>query len=169
MGKGDRKTRRGKLFKGSYGVRRPGKKVKQFRTVSGYSPKTGTSPGPRAVATKPGASETGSGPDMKQEPEVKIKETQAQETAAQAAAEEVKAQDQEKVVEQPTAAKAEPAEAKAPDKKLPEPKRDEKKEPGSKTAEAKADVSKPAAKKPKAAAKASKSDKPVAGKKDSKG
>jgi len=29
MGKGDRKTRRGKLFKGTYGVRRPRKKDKK--------------------------------------------------------------------------------------------------------------------------------------------
>jgi len=29
MGKGDRKTRRGKLFKGTYGVRRPRKKKKK--------------------------------------------------------------------------------------------------------------------------------------------
>lgn len=28
MGKGDKKTRRGKIFMGSYGVTRPGKKVK---------------------------------------------------------------------------------------------------------------------------------------------
>jgi len=29
MGKGDRKTRRGKIIKGTYGVRRPRKKVKK--------------------------------------------------------------------------------------------------------------------------------------------
>lgn len=28
MGKGDKKTRRGKIFSGSYGARRPGKKRK---------------------------------------------------------------------------------------------------------------------------------------------
>jgi 30S ribosomal protein S31 len=29
MGKGDRKTRRGKIIKGTYGVRRPRKKVRK--------------------------------------------------------------------------------------------------------------------------------------------
>ncbi len=34
MGKGDRKTRRGKLFGGSYGVLRPRKKKRAFSVVS---------------------------------------------------------------------------------------------------------------------------------------
>ena len=34
MGKGDQKTRRGKLFSGSYGVRRPRKKSRGFSVVS---------------------------------------------------------------------------------------------------------------------------------------
>jgi 30S ribosomal protein S31 len=34
MGKGDKKTRRGKIFNGSYGARRPGKKTKAVITGS---------------------------------------------------------------------------------------------------------------------------------------
>ena len=33
MGKGDKKTKRGKITMGSYGVRRPRKKTKAFKTV----------------------------------------------------------------------------------------------------------------------------------------
>jgi len=35
MGKGDKKTRRGKIFAGSFGVRRKRKPEKPFKTVSG--------------------------------------------------------------------------------------------------------------------------------------
>lgn len=33
MGKGDKKSRRGKIYRGSFGKRRPHKKVKQIATV----------------------------------------------------------------------------------------------------------------------------------------
>jgi len=41
MGKGDRKTRRGKIIKGTYGVRRPRKRVKKgaVTTSSGKTEK----------------------------------------------------------------------------------------------------------------------------------
>ncbi len=45
MGKGDRKTRRGKLFMGSFGVRRPRKKRIPFQSVSKGPSEKGKSPG----------------------------------------------------------------------------------------------------------------------------
>ncbi len=39
MGKGDKKTRRGKIFSGSFGVRRP-KKAKNIATTSALVKKT---------------------------------------------------------------------------------------------------------------------------------
>ena len=42
MGKGDRKTRRGKIIKGSYGVRRPRKISKTAAAGTGPKKKAGT-------------------------------------------------------------------------------------------------------------------------------
>jgi 30S ribosomal protein S31 len=47
MGKGDQKSRRGKLFKGSYGARRKRKKT--------AAPEAMSKPAPKAVSDKPKA------------------------------------------------------------------------------------------------------------------
>jgi len=41
MGKGDIKTRRGKIFNGSYGARRPGKQTKPVIKITGKKSSTG--------------------------------------------------------------------------------------------------------------------------------
>jgi 30S ribosomal protein S31 len=45
MGKGDKKTRRGKIWNGSYGARRPRKKAKPVITASGTKKKSSAKKG----------------------------------------------------------------------------------------------------------------------------
>jgi 30S ribosomal protein S31 len=53
MGKGDQKTRRGKLFSGSYGVLRPRKRKQSFSMVSSTRRTAGTLKKPPAASAKP--------------------------------------------------------------------------------------------------------------------
>lgn len=58
MGKGDKKTRRGKLFMGSYGVLRPRKKKRAFSVV--ISTKKTSEKSPASPESKPEAEEDSS-------------------------------------------------------------------------------------------------------------
>ena len=49
MGKGDKKTKRGKITKGSYGVRRPRKKQKAIIKAAPKVKKTAEKPKPAAM------------------------------------------------------------------------------------------------------------------------
>ena len=66
MGKGDKKSRRGKLYKGSYGVKRPRKKKHKFSVVSSTKPASKAVESAKATELAEGAEAvTGTGPSKK--------------------------------------------------------------------------------------------------------
>ncbi|MCP4312652.1 MAG: 30S ribosomal protein THX, partial [Bacteroidetes bacterium] len=65
MGKGDRKTRRGKLFSGSYGVLRPRKRKSEFSVVTATKKKVAEPEKPKAPTPKVA-------PKLKAEPVAKV-------------------------------------------------------------------------------------------------
>ena len=104
MGKGDRKTRRGKLFGGSYGVLRPRKRKRTFSVVSTTKKTIAETEKPKA-APKPKATPKPKAEPVAEEPKTVAAEAVPEAEEVKAEVEEVKAETEEVKAEAKPAAK----------------------------------------------------------------